>query len=262
MTNAARLPVDFRTLNQECLYESDLQRSRTQWEGVLSTFDWWELSQAAIKIYGPICMRCRDGTFGPGAICVDHIRPRSEVPELALDMSNLQILCKRCNKEKGNSEIADYRPKNWKHLIGKHQPFRSLDLIPKAPIPNAAAIVQAHNERYGMGIDQNSLWEQCKLACLICSNHHLFISNWMKQAGASFTVRDSRYRCYRNYLRKSPGELEELLSYKLGHPLTYFDCDTGLRRQLVDVSGCPASQTSLAYAASRVDYESQDFAVI
>lgn len=40
---------------------------------------------------------------------VDHIKPRSKYPHLALDPSNLQILCWRCNKGKCNTDEQDFR---------------------------------------------------------------------------------------------------------------------------------------------------------
>ena len=33
---------------------------------------------------------------------IDHIKPRKFFPELALDILNLQLLCAKCNKRKGN----------------------------------------------------------------------------------------------------------------------------------------------------------------
>ena len=35
-------------------------------------------------------------------IHVDHIKPRSKYPKLALDQSNLQPLCETCNLKKGD----------------------------------------------------------------------------------------------------------------------------------------------------------------
>lgn len=51
--------------------------------------------------------------FVPGkgqCINVDHIKPRLHHPHLALEFSNLQVLCPRCNKAKGNKHETDYRP--------------------------------------------------------------------------------------------------------------------------------------------------------
>ena len=41
-----------------------------------------------------------------GAILhVDHIKPRSLYPDLALDKSNLQVLCEDCNIAKSNNDL-------------------------------------------------------------------------------------------------------------------------------------------------------------
>jgi 5-methylcytosine-specific restriction endonuclease McrA len=42
------------------------------------------------------------------ALEVDHVKPRSKYPELALDLDNTQILCRACNSKKGTAE-TDYR---------------------------------------------------------------------------------------------------------------------------------------------------------
>ncbi len=59
------------------------------------------LSQLATR-YGWRCMRCG----GDRCLTLDHIKPVSLGGETVL--SNLQILCYRCNREKG-SQIIDYR---------------------------------------------------------------------------------------------------------------------------------------------------------
>jgi hypothetical protein len=40
---------------------------------------------------------------------VDHIMPRSRHPELELELSNLQVLCHKCNSGKGNTDTTDFR---------------------------------------------------------------------------------------------------------------------------------------------------------
>lgn len=40
---------------------------------------------------------------------VDHVRPRSTHPELALEASNLQVLCQDCNLGKGTRYTTDWR---------------------------------------------------------------------------------------------------------------------------------------------------------
>jgi len=40
---------------------------------------------------------------------VDHVRPRSTHPELALEPANLQVLCQDCNLGKGTRYATDWR---------------------------------------------------------------------------------------------------------------------------------------------------------
>jgi|TARA_B110000967_G_scaffold6367_1_gene6388 hypothetical protein len=42
-------------------------------------------------------------------IHVDHIKPRSLYPKLELELSNLQVLCQKCNSGKGNTDETDFR---------------------------------------------------------------------------------------------------------------------------------------------------------
>lgn len=75
----------------------------------LSTFEWRRLRMEALKKYGPKCMCC-GATPATGAVMnVDHIKPRKDWPSLALDISNLQILCHECNHGKGNWDSTDWR---------------------------------------------------------------------------------------------------------------------------------------------------------
>lgn len=41
-------------------------------------------------------------------LTVDHIKPRSLYPELALDIDNLQVLCQECNVGKSNKYEDDF----------------------------------------------------------------------------------------------------------------------------------------------------------
>lgn len=40
---------------------------------------------------------------------VDHIKPFSRYPELAMKLSNLQLLCEDCNQGKGVRDETDWR---------------------------------------------------------------------------------------------------------------------------------------------------------
>ena len=70
---------------------------------------WRELRAKVIEKYGAKCMCCGFTSKHSYKINVDHIKPRKLFPELALDFDNLQVLCARCNKEKGNKHATDYR---------------------------------------------------------------------------------------------------------------------------------------------------------
>jgi hypothetical protein len=69
---------------------------------------WLKLRYEIFLKYGRKCMIC--GTSS-GIIQVDHIKPRSKYPQLALDSKNLQVLCKPCNLGKGAWDETDWRPK-------------------------------------------------------------------------------------------------------------------------------------------------------
>jgi 5-methylcytosine-specific restriction endonuclease McrA len=77
---------------------------------------WQRLRYEVLATYGAICMCCRSSK---GSMHVDHIKPRSKRPELALTFENLQVLCRECNKGKGNRDDIDYRPTAKKPVISK-----------------------------------------------------------------------------------------------------------------------------------------------
>ncbi len=54
------------------------------------------------------CECCGRSKADGAVLNVDHIKPRRDSPELALTLSNLQVLCAWCNQGKGNTE-RDWR---------------------------------------------------------------------------------------------------------------------------------------------------------
>jgi len=74
---------------------------------------WMTIRNKAKRLYGSVCMKCRKEGI---EIHVDHILPRSLFPALALDIHNLQILCKKCNLDKSNKESIDYRNNEQRKL--------------------------------------------------------------------------------------------------------------------------------------------------
>lgn len=76
----------------------------------LESWEWRTLRYKVIQQYGRKCMCCGatpdDGTT---IIHVDHIKPRHTHPELALERTNLQVLCGVCNQGKGAWDDTDFR---------------------------------------------------------------------------------------------------------------------------------------------------------
>lgn len=70
-------------------------------ESFYSSKGWLRLRYQTLIDKGHQCAVC-GSTDKP--MHVDHIKPRSKFPQLALEKSNLQVLCKQCNLGKG----ADY----------------------------------------------------------------------------------------------------------------------------------------------------------
>lgn len=75
----------------------------------LSTRAWKELRAKVLEKYGAKCMCCGYTSDDKRRIHVDHIKPRRYFPELSLVFENLQVLCRFCNKAKGNNHATDYR---------------------------------------------------------------------------------------------------------------------------------------------------------
>ena len=79
-------------------------------EDFLNSWEWRTLRYKVILKYGRRCMCCgASPDDGQTVIHVDHIKPRHTHPELALDASNLQVLCGVCNQGKGAWDDTDHR---------------------------------------------------------------------------------------------------------------------------------------------------------
>lgn len=71
------------------------------------TKEWQQLRYLTLGKYDRKCMVCFRTNL---ELHVDHIKPISKFPELALDPNNLQVLCRDCNLGKGNKDCIDWRP--------------------------------------------------------------------------------------------------------------------------------------------------------
>jgi hypothetical protein len=67
-------------------------------EHFYNSTDWKLIRGQALLKFEKVCVYC--GSFEN--LSVDHILPRSKFPEKALELSNTQILCIKCNSSKGN----------------------------------------------------------------------------------------------------------------------------------------------------------------
>jgi hypothetical protein len=65
---------------------------------------WQRLRYETLKKYRECCL-CGSSRN----LHVDHVKPRSKHPELALEPENLQVLCQQCNLAKSNRDSEDYR---------------------------------------------------------------------------------------------------------------------------------------------------------
>lgn len=98
--------------SQKLLTDNELaEQLKTSGDKLFDTKEWKDLKRQVHEKYGYVCMKCKRLPYSFRNVCVDHIKPRKWFPELALCFENLQVLCSRCNKAKGNKTISDYRPK-------------------------------------------------------------------------------------------------------------------------------------------------------
>lgn len=83
----------------------ELARERQRKIDETNTFyassEWRLVREQVIQDQGRVCQECGSRIITDYDLTVDHIKPRSKFPEFALDKSNLQVLCRRCNSAKG-----------------------------------------------------------------------------------------------------------------------------------------------------------------
>lgn len=70
---------------------------------------WIHLRHMALKNSEGVCNLCGASGVKDNPLHVDHIKPRSRYPLLALDLDNLQVLCSDCNMGKSNIFEDDWR---------------------------------------------------------------------------------------------------------------------------------------------------------
>lgn len=71
--------------------------------------EWRHFRYQALKESDGRCKLCGRSSKDKVTLHVDHIKPRSLFPKLALDPGNLQVLCEDCNMGKSNKDDTDWR---------------------------------------------------------------------------------------------------------------------------------------------------------
>lgn len=79
----------------------DRQRIIDEMKAFYASSEWRLVREQVIQEQGRVCQECGSRIIEDFDLTVDHIKPRSKFPELALDKSNLQVLCRKCNSAKG-----------------------------------------------------------------------------------------------------------------------------------------------------------------
>lgn len=79
-------------------------------DAFLESYEWRRIRMVVLKRDGARCGCCGATPADGLRMHVDHIKPRRKFPELALDVTNLQVLCEVCNHGKGNWDETDWRP--------------------------------------------------------------------------------------------------------------------------------------------------------
>jgi len=82
---------------------------RSAYDGFYESREWKELRYRVLERHGTNCQCCGAGRKTGAVVHVDHIKPRSKYPELALEFDNLQVLCEACNIGKSNKFSTDWR---------------------------------------------------------------------------------------------------------------------------------------------------------
>ena len=74
-----------------------------------ASVEWKRVRYEALKKSSGRCECCGVSPKEGAILNVDHIKPRRRFPALALDVTNLQVLCASCNHGKGSWDRTDWR---------------------------------------------------------------------------------------------------------------------------------------------------------
>lgn len=90
-------------------FDPSLRKDRPKVKFGRADKGWRKLRYQALKRAGGKCECCGARPADGAQLHVDHIRPKSKFPNLAYDLSNVQVLCAECNIPKSNEDETDWR---------------------------------------------------------------------------------------------------------------------------------------------------------
>ncbi len=99
--------------------EKKKPRHKSKRDPFLHSYEWKKVRFDALKLNDGRCCLCGISADDGAVLNVDHIKPRKTHPELALTVSNLQVLCGTCNHGKGNRDETDWREPSLAKLMGE-----------------------------------------------------------------------------------------------------------------------------------------------
>jgi 5-methylcytosine-specific restriction endonuclease McrA len=88
---------------------TDRKKRIDEAQAFYSSPEWSKLRDNVITKRGTRCAQCGRQIRRKTDVTVDHILPRSKHPELALEETNLQVLCRSCNSTKSDSILEELR---------------------------------------------------------------------------------------------------------------------------------------------------------
>ena len=102
------------TLAEQVKQTLEQKKAKKTGNNFYKSIAWLTLRYQVIMIHGGICQCCGRRPTLDNPLNIDHIKPRSKSPELALDIENLQVLCGQvlcgeCNIGKSNLDCSDWR---------------------------------------------------------------------------------------------------------------------------------------------------------
>jgi hypothetical protein len=109
-------PADFqKSPDARPVHVAKKYRKMNKTRQFLFSWEWRALRYEVLKERGARCELC-GATANDSRIEVDHIKPLSKSWHLRLDKANLQILCRDCNRGKGNQHFDDFRARTSRKI--------------------------------------------------------------------------------------------------------------------------------------------------